>query len=123
MKIPAGPYPPQLITASVRCWGLSPPQLYGSLQVQLRWLEYDITELRINITNSSNGDVLKQTTIPYSDQEGNYYFNETLPGCVESSLNNFSILVGATVYSNAYGESAPSSAIEARMDTGKFAGP
>ena len=100
---------------------MSPPQLYGSLQEQPRWSEYDITELQINITNSSNGELLKQTTIPYSDREENHYFNETLPGCVESLNNNSSIFVGATAFSGTYGESVPSSAIEARMDTSKVA--
>lgn len=89
--------------------------------MQPRWSEYDITELQINITNSSNGELLKQTTFPYSGQEENHYFNETLPGCVESLNNNSSILVGATAFSETYDESVLSSAIEARIDTSKVA--
>ena len=115
MVINLGPYPPRLITAAVRCWGLSPPHVYGSVQVQPRWSGYDITEFRINITNSSNGEVLKQATVTYSGQNEYHYFNETLSECV-NSLNNSSISVRATVFSGNYGESVPSSAVEARMD-------
>lgn len=71
------------------------------------------------MTNASNGEVLKQTTIPYSGQFENkyHYFNETLSGCV-NSLNNSSILVKATFFSRNYGESVPSSAVEATMERG-----
>ena len=85
--------------------------------MQPRWTGYDITEFRINITNARNGEVLKQATIPYSGQNEYHYFNETLSACV-NSLNNSSILVRATVFSRNYGESVPSSAVEATVEKG-----
>jgi hypothetical protein len=85
--------------------------------VEPRWIGYDIIELQINITNGSNGEVLKQTSIPYINSDQNY-FNVSLPGCVVS-LSNSSILVSATAISSAYGESVSSTAIEARMNRGK----
>ena len=101
------------------CGDLLPPQLHGSVQVQPRWTGYDITELRINITDGSNGEILKQATIPYRNSDQNF-FNVTLPGCVVSLNINSSILVSATAFSSAYGESVSSPAIEAIMDGGKF---
>lgn len=101
------------------CGDLLPPQFHGSVQVQPRWTGYDITELRINITDGSNGEILKQATIPYRNSDQNF-FNATLPGCVVSLNINSSILVSATAFSSAYGESISSPAIEAIMDGGKF---
>ena len=121
LAIILGPYPPRLTSAVVRCWDLSLPQLYGLVQVQPRWTGYDITEFRINIINGSSGEVLKRTTIPYYEgQNAHHYFNETLPGCVVSLNGNSSVLVSSTAFSSVHGESAPSSAIEARLDSGKF---
>ena len=71
----------------------------------------------MNITDSSNGVILRQTTIPYSGQNEYHYFNETLPGCVDS-LNNSSVFVSTAAFSRIYGESVPSPAIEAKMDRG-----
>ena len=103
----------------MRCQDLLPPQLSGSVQVQPRWIGYDITELQISVTDGSNGEVLKQATIPYINSDQNY-FNATLPGCAVSLNINSSILVSATAFSSVYGESVSSPAIEARMDRGKF---
>lgn len=113
-----GPYTPELAALTVRCQGVTPPVLHGSIRVQPRWTGYDITEIRINITYSDNGVVLqRETTIPYNDQKECHYFNETLSGCVDS-LSNFSVLVSAITISSTYGESVPSPPVEARIDKG-----
>ena len=77
-----------------------------------------ISELRVNIINNSNGVVLTQTTIPYNGQKEHHYFNQILSNCVESQINS-SFLVSATAFSNTYGESEPSLAIEAKIDRGR----
>ena len=116
------PYPPELTTAEVRCRDQSPLMLYGSIEARPRWEGYDITEFRINVTNGSTGEVLKQDTIKYNGHNVYHYFNQTLnelSGCVDP-LNNSSILISATVFSITFGESLPSQSIEARVSRGNY---
>ena len=89
------------------------PQIHLRFQTQPLWSGYNISEIRLNITDDNNEMVLTQISIPLNGQT-EYHFHETLSHGT-SELCVSSVLFTATALNPVYGESI-SSTIEVTLD-------
>ena len=86
----------------IRYSPILPPKLYATIHGIPRWPDYEISEYKVNITDTSDNSLLSQTTV-LNSLDDTVEFNKSLQSSFAQECNTLRISVSAV--SDSYGES------------------